>query len=274
MLRIMKAVLLIRPHNVAAALLCVASGFWMAAWPAGAPWPLLLAVALATSAGNVINDYYDLDIDRINKPGRVIPSGNITRRVALFIYVSMLFLLSVTLFFVRPPQALWLVAWALLLHVYSARLKRVYIAGNILVSTVTASGFLLGAWAGADIRAGIIPSVYTFFFVMGRELVKDCEDIEGDGACGARTVPVVSGAAAAMNVAAAIFILLAVSFPLPYITGVYNNAYGIVMFISVLPILTISFIFALRKKSPGLVSLMLKVGMYFGITAFLLGSIT
>jgi geranylgeranylglycerol-phosphate geranylgeranyltransferase len=268
-----KAFLLIRPHNVAAALLCVASGFWMAAWPARVPLALLFAVALVTAAGNVINDCCDRDIDRINKPRRVIPSGGMTVRVAFSVYISMLLLLGVTLFFMSPPQAAWIAAWALLLHLYSARLKRVYLAGNILVSLVTASGFTLGAWAGADIRQGVLPSIYTFFFVMGRELVKDCEDMEGDGTCGARTVPVVSGRAAAMNMAAAIFILLAASFPIPYFAGIYNHAYGAIMLISVLPILAISSIFALRGRNPWLISLMLKIGMYFGIAAFLLGTI-
>mgnify|MGYP001055925850 CR=1 FL=1 len=105
------------------------------------------------------------------------------------------------------------------------------------------------------------------------ELVKDCEDVEGDGTCGARTVPVVSGRAAAMNMAAAIFILLAAAFPVPYFAGIYNHAYAAIMLISVLPILAISSIFALRGRNPGLISAMLKVGMYFGIAAFLLGTI-
>ena len=82
MTRMIKAFLLIRPHNVAAALLCVASGFWMAAWPARVPLPLLFAVALVTAAGNVINDCCDRDIDRINKPRRVIPSGAMTVSVS------------------------------------------------------------------------------------------------------------------------------------------------------------------------------------------------
>ncbi len=271
MSKVLKIVLLARPHNIAVAVFCVATGFIMAAWPAGLPWVLLSVVGLVTAAGNVINDYYDLDIDRINKPARVLPSGSISRKQAGTVYAVVLVSIAVLFFFLPWGLRVWIIIWVILLHLYSARLKRKYLAGNLLVSLVTGSGFVIGAYVGGNIITGAFPAVCTFLFVLGRELVKDCEDLEGDRKCGARTVPVVSGRKAALIIAAVIFILLAVGFIIPWFMGFYNGVYGLIMFISVLPILLISAIFSLREKHYALVSLLLKLGMFFGIMAFLFG---
>ena len=88
-----------------------------------------------------------------------------------------------------------------------------------------------------------------------------------------RTVPVVSGPGAALYASGAIFALLAAAIPVPWILGVYGNAYIYVMLLSVLPVLVVSCALCMRRKSPGLVSFLLKLGMFFGVAAFYLGSI-
>lgn len=272
MIAILRALQIIRPHNVAAAVLCVAAGYAVAG--SGASWPMLLlaAAALVTAAGNVINDYFDYDIDAINKPRRPLPSGAVTRGEARWLYILLLIAIAVCIALLPLFEGAWIGAWAILLHWYSSRLKRMYLAGNLLVSAVAASGFVLGAAAAGDAAAGMLPAGLTFFFVLGRELVKDVEDIEGDRACGARTVPVVAGRRAALGAASAIFILLAAAFPVPYFTGTYGPLYLAVMLAAVLPILGLSAGLSLAQRSPGMVSLLLKAGMFFGIAAFYLGA--
>ncbi len=263
-----KFILLLRPHNAAAAVLSVEAGHALSSGRISPPWLLLASVAIATSAGNVINDLRDVDIDAINKPGRPLPSGAVSVRAAGVIYYSLLVILLILLLNLPPVQAAWIVLWVILLHVYSVRLKRLFLAGNLLVAAVSASGFLLGAYAGGDISTGFIPAGFTFPFVTGREIVKDCEDIEGDRRCGTRTMPVLLGIRVPLNAAAVIFLLLAVTFPLPYLAGIYGRAYGLIMAVSVTPVLLLSFILSVRKRRPGLVSILLKVGMFFGILAF------
>lgn len=262
---------LVRPHNVAAAALSTAVGFAMAG---GGSWPWLLvsAVALCTAAGNTINDWYDFDIDRYNKPARPLPSGAVSRQGALALYIVLLVTFAALLAALPAPQAVWLIVWALLLHLYSARLKRVYLAGNLLVAAVSASGFLLGARAGGAIAAGVVPSGFTFVFVLGRELVKDCEDAPGDRLIGARTVPVVAGERAALGAAVVIFAVLAVGFPLPGLVGMYRSAYTLIMLTTVVPLIVVAAVLSARGRALGLVSLLLKAGMFFGIVAFYLGS--
>ncbi len=271
MLTLLKTFMIIRPHNIAAAVLSVAVGCHIASPGGDYPLWLLLSTALVTAAGNVINDWFDRDIDAINKPRRPIPSGGVPPRAALVLYIVLLAALVLCLTRLPSPEALWVAVWAVLLHIYSWKAKRAYLAGNLLVASVVSSAFLLGAFASGDIFAAVVPALFTFFFVLGRELVKDTEDLAGDRECGARTVPVLSGSGAALTAAAVIFIGLAISIPLPYIYGIFGKAYLVTMLLSVLPILVVSSVFCLRRRSPAFVSLLLKLGMFLGVAAFYLG---
>jgi geranylgeranylglycerol-phosphate geranylgeranyltransferase len=232
---------------------------------------LLLTTALVTAAGNVINDWYDRDIDSINKPRRPIPSGGVTPRAAMALYIVLLASIALCVTALTPVQSVWVAAWAVLLHIYSWKAKRIYLAGNVLVAAVVSSAFLIGAMTAGDIGAGLVPAAFTFLFVLGRELVKDTEDLDGDRQCGASTVPVVSGTGAALNAAAVIFVVLALAIPVPFMRGIFGRGYLLTMLLSVLPVLVVSCVFCIRRRSPGAVSLLLKLGMFFGVAAFYLG---
>ncbi len=268
--RLFDLVRLIRLHNVAAAVLSVAVGYSIAGG-ARAPWMLLTGVATATAAGYVINDIYDRDIDGINKPWRPFPSGSLSTLSGWILY-AILTASTVALALNLPVlQGAWIAVWILLLHLYSVRLKRAYLTGNLLVSIVSASGFLLGACAGGKAAAGTIPAGFAFLFSMGREFVKDTDDIEGDRWGGARTVPIVSGEQRALRISALLFVLLTLSFPLPWIAGIYGNLYALVMTCTVVPILVVSAWFSWRARHLGLVSGLLKLGMFCGMIAFYFG---
>jgi len=270
MRKITALVVILRPHNVAAAALSVAVGFAMtgaAHWP----WLILAAAAVATAAGNTINDIYDVDIDRVNKPRRPLPAGTISMNTAVGLYAVFFAATVVLMLFLPGIAAEWIGVWIVLLHIYSWRLKRMYLAGNILVAAVSGSGFLLGAHAGGNVMAGAIPAAFTFLFVVGREIVKDVDDIEGDKACRARTFPIVSGRRAALMTALAVFLALCIAFPVPAFLGVYRMAYGFIMLGTVVPMLLVSIWIILGGRSLGLVSSLLKLGMFFGCVAFYFG---
>ena len=267
MIRIIRFLSLIRPHNVLAAFLAVFVGYSMNN-AGGYPWMLLIAVSAAAAAGNVINDYYDYGIDRINKPERPIPAGIISLKKSLYLYIFVLVLLALTLISLSPVQIVWLVCWAVLLHFYSMKFKRTFIAGNLVVSVLTASGFLLGAYSSGNVRSGIIPSVFTFFFIYAREIVKDCEDIDGDYIFGSKTLAIVAGEENAMKAASIIFLLLAFAFPIPYFAGIYGEIYLFIVLFSIVPLLLVSSVLALRNRAAGLISIILKVGIFFGIIGF------
>jgi geranylgeranylglycerol-phosphate geranylgeranyltransferase len=273
-MRTLKAlVIIVRPHNVAAAALSVAVGFSLTRTGARPHWPwlLLAAAALATAAGNTINDIYDVDIDRVNKPARPLPAAAVSMKAAIGLYASFVAAALVVSRFLAPAAAAWIVAWIVLLHLYSWRLKRMYLAGNLLVALVAASGFALGSFAGGNLVAGAVPAAFAFFFVVGREIVKDVDDIEGDRSCRARTVPIVSGRRAALTTALVVFLALAIAVPVPAFVGIYRPAYAFVMLGTVVPILLVSIGIILRGRSLGLVSSLLKLGMFLGCVAFYFG---
>jgi len=153
---------------------------------------LFAVVALITSAGNVINDFFDAKIDGINRPDRPIPSGIISRGAARGFAVT-LFLAGILVSFFTNTLCIGLaVINSLLLIAYAAKLKSTPLVGNLAVAYLTASIFLFGgAFNGWTGLIHIIPiAVITFFAMVSRELLKDAEDIEGDIAGGAETVPI------------------------------------------------------------------------------------
>lgn len=236
---------------------------------------LALSAALVTAAGNVINDYFDLEIDRINKPRRPLPSGRLSRDEARILYILLLLAL-VPIAWRMPPFARMFVAlWVAALHLYGSILKREVLIGNLLVSLVCSSGFVLGGWLAGRPQEGLVPAVLAFFFLMGREIVKDAEDLEGDRKVGARTLSAKYGPERSLFLAVICFGLLIVLVPVPYITHQYGIGYLLVFAFGVVPALLYSTWLIARMRSRKVlnrVSWILKFNMFVGILAFYLGA--
>lgn len=156
---------------------------------------LVPVVFCITAAGNVINDYYDADIDAINRPERAIPSGALSRNAARSFALT-LFLAGILIALYTGPICIAIVIInSLLLVAYAARLKSMPFIGNVAVSYLAGSIFLFGgAFAGFPSLVQNIPlAAITFLAMLARELLKDAEDVEGDAAGGARTLPLQIG---------------------------------------------------------------------------------
>lgn len=153
---------------------------------------LFVIVTLVTAAGNVINDYYDIEIDRVNRPDRPIPSGQVTPAAARAFAIALFIAGIVVSLFTNPLCIAIAVFNSLLLAGYAAFLKRTPLLGNIAVSYLAASMFLFGgALAGMTGLSHVVPfAAMSFFAMLARELIKDAEDVEGDQASGAVTFPI------------------------------------------------------------------------------------
>ncbi|MDH4036752.1 MAG: geranylgeranylglycerol-phosphate geranylgeranyltransferase [Candidatus Krumholzibacteria bacterium] len=267
---------IIRPHNMLAAGLGVVAGYYVAAGTASARVMVVaLVAALATGAGNVINDYYDFAIDRVNKPRRPLPSGRLSPRAAR-VWYAVLVVATTLLAAIALPQPLLVLAlvWQLALFAYARVLKRTWIAGNVTVALVSASAFLAGAMAADWPGAAVIPMAIAFAFVMCREMIKGGEDLEGDRDAGVRTLAVVSGPERAARVAAGAMLLLAVLVPLPALAGLYGLRYFLAMEVLVAPVLILGALAVVRRPERrvfGRVSRALKLAMFAGILAIALG---
>ncbi len=185
-----------RPHNAVVAGLTALVGYLVATGTLTPPSLLLaVVVALITAAGNVINDVYDIEIDRINRPKRPIPAGEISPAGAKA-YTAALFAGGLLVATLTTPLCLaFALANSVVLIAYAVRLKRTPLLGNMAVAYLTASVFLFGgAFAGIEgLVQNLSLAAITFLATIARELLKDAEDVDGDAAGGARTLPMIIG---------------------------------------------------------------------------------
>ena len=173
---------------------------------------LIVASVFIAAAGYIINDYFDLNIDQINKPEKNVFVRQVHRRWAIIWH----FLLSLA-GLVATALAAGLHRWylvaanllcVLLLWFYSTSFKRRLLIGNIIISLLTAWTVLILFFAFTEPRQAIAGSnahtikffriafLYAgFAFVSSliREAIKDMEDLEGDARYGCRTLPIVAG---------------------------------------------------------------------------------
>jgi 4-hydroxybenzoate polyprenyltransferase len=168
-------------------------------------WRLLLLVCstVAIAAGGyIINDYYDIKIDLVNKPERVVIGKSITRRYAL-LYHTLLSVSGVIIgAFLNWRIGAINFAAAFLLWWYSNDLKRQPFIGNFVVALMTAIAVMMvdGLYTTGNLTLPpekhfliISYAVFAFFMTLIREIIKDMEDLKGDDTFGCKTLPIIWG---------------------------------------------------------------------------------
>ncbi len=233
------------------------------------------AAALIAAGGNIINDIFDIETDRINKPERALASGRISLNAAAYFYFT-LSLAGLTCA-VLISYAAFAIAFMVFagLFLYAKKLKRIPLAGNFLVSFFTGLVFPFGALAGGDISAGYFPFAFAFLATMIREIVKDAEDVEGDTAAGLMTYPVKEGITSAVRMIKVFSVLLILSTTLPVIMQVYKIEFFILVMLIANPLVVMANK-QLHKTNPeksdfSRASLLMKFSMLGGITAIAAG---
>ncbi len=161
------------------------------------------------AGGNVVNDIFDIEIDKINRPHRALPSGRMTIRQA-WAYVIILGLLGVVFAWLNGPiGALVVVVFLLVGYAYASKVKELGLAGNFMVAFSFAFGVIYGSIIyGESVGNIIIPLPAWLFFItafmilQARETIKGAEDVEGDALRDVRTIARIYGYRAAAVVAA------------------------------------------------------------------------
>lgn len=156
----------------------------------------LSASTVAIAAGGyIINDYYDVKIDLINKPERVVVGRGISRRYAILLHILLSgfgILLGLLLNWKVGASnffAVFMLWW------YSNQLKRLPFIGNFVIAFLTggsiAQPWLLYPYAGKTNI--LIYAMFAFLVTLVREIIKDMEDLKGDNTFGCKTLPIVWG---------------------------------------------------------------------------------
>lgn len=242
----------------------------------------MLTVFFETAAGNVINDYFDYNIDLVNKPERPIPSGRISLKNGRN-YAYLLFALGTVCGFMISfitnnwiPFMIVLLA-DVVLYLYAYKLKSTPLLGNLAVGFMTGFGFVFGGFTLNNPNI-IITSIYLGFFAFvmttARELVKDIEDVEGDKLEGARTLPILYGERTTAILAAILIIIDCALCPLLY----HINIFGI-YYLAIIAIAAILFLYSAvlilknqERATAKKVSKYLKIGMLIAFVSFIFGS--
>ncbi|MDH4090480.1 MAG: geranylgeranylglycerol-phosphate geranylgeranyltransferase [Cyclobacteriaceae bacterium] len=157
---------------------------------------LLLSIATVAivAAGYIINDYYDVKIDYINKPDRVVIGKDITRRYAILFHVLLSALGILIGFYLSWAIATINLLSVFLLWLYSNFLKRLPFIGNLTVAFLTGSAiYVVDALYRTHSSLVIIYAIFAFFMTLVREIIKDMEDLRGDNTFGCKTLPIVLG---------------------------------------------------------------------------------
>ncbi len=228
---------------------------------------LASSTILIAAAGYIINDYYDVKIDTINKPKRIVIGKYLKRRVALAINFGLNLLgLGLAWMLSYKVFALTFIS-GFLLWWYSNQLKRLPLAGNAMIALLTAiSVLVMAVYYPQNQDLLVIFAVFAFFITLVRELVKDMEDVQGDAHFGCQTLPIVWGVRRTKNVIyvfLAIFVIILLS---TYLS--FPRKFAFYLYLVVLPPLTFFFVRLLRadtRKEFAFLSYLCKWIMVLGV---------
>lgn len=234
-----------------------------------------LAIAFACSAGNVINDIFDINIDMINKPERVLPQNILSISFAKYLYtllLSLSLLLSVSN---GSYSIIFLFIVNIVLLIYSLYLKKLLLTGNITVAILTSSAVIYGGLIAGNVRAAFIPALFAFLINLLRELIKDMEDVKGDSENGIFTFPHKYGFIITKKIIFILTFILVFATLYPFLFKIYQVEYFVVVMVIVNPVL-IYFLKSLFEddsaKNLKKLSFILKLNMLFGLIAIYLGT--
>ena len=265
-----------RPHNCILAGIVGVLGSIVAVGHFPGPLKSLLVflvVTLGCAGGNTINDYFDYEIDKINRPERPLPRGAISRKVALY-YSMLLFAVGLALAYMINLYAFLLALVAYLtMFLYAWKLKPMPFIGNLVVAGLTGATPLYGAVAVENLGLAAYLALCAFLVNVAREVIKDIEDVEGDMAKGARTLPILWGKKRAAYVGAFFALLTVAASFLPVRAGVGVGYYAMVPVDIVILYSAYLILRSQEKESAHRSQKLLKVSIFLAVTAFMIASI-
>ena len=241
---------------------------------------LVLSTVMIAAGGNIINDYFDLKIDRINKPDNIIVGRYIKRRVAMVAHV----ILNIGGFaiglFLGIRLGIWQLCflqlfWTIALWYYSTELKYMFLWGNVAIAVCVAlvplsvglyeipalidayeyyakgqgeQVFVFGTMIYRLLYWVLGFTAFAFLATLTREIVKDMADIEGDRAFGCRTLPIVLGIQKTKVIVLILNILILLSIGVVqqfYLADLYSLLY---LLLVITPIMVVGLVILMRAQ--------------------------
>jgi 4-hydroxybenzoate polyprenyltransferase len=259
---------------------------------------LCVSSVLIAAAGYIINDYFDLNIDLVNKPDRMVVDRKISRRWAIFLHLIFSMTGILMGFYIGLQNGNWLIGISnivavLVLWFYSTYYKKRLLSGNLMISALTAwvvlvvyihvsfhlpgDGFHQPSPESSMklLRLAFLYAAFAFIITLVREVVKDIEDIEGDRKYGCRTVPIVWGIDFAKIFAKTWLIILILLLTIVFVYILKMNMWIPAFYNLLLVMVPSSYAFLLLRKSQttaqfAKISRLIKMVMLTGILSMIL----
>jgi geranylgeranylglycerol-phosphate geranylgeranyltransferase len=227
---------------------------------------------LICAGGHAINDYFDVKIDKINKPMRVLPSGRLEPKNVM-IFSMILLLISIVISSIINLNTLLLsLIMCILTILYGKYSKMSKIFGNVIISLIVSLILVYAIF----ITGKMFPIVWiipvAFFISMSREITKDIEDVKGDKSISKSSLPLKFGIRGS-SIFAFLFLLLALIFAyIPYFFSVFNYRYFLVLLVNlIISIYTSKKFLRQPQKNVKMYQKFIKLWMILGLIAILVG---
>ncbi len=177
---------------------------------------LFLSAMLIGCYGNIVNDIFDIDIDRINKPWRPLPSKRTSMEIDWSLALILAGLGTLLSFFINILCFITAISAVALLYLYSNEIKRPGFAGNSLIAFLSFLVIVYGGFAAPLFWKSFISGLYAFMIIIGREVLKSLEDIEDDRRYRVSTIAVKLGIRKALIIGMIFLMLVVIISPIPY----------------------------------------------------------
>jgi len=256
---------------------------------------LVSASVMIAAAGYIINDYFDLQIDAINKPKKVVVDKYVKRRWAIMWHWILSGLGVLLSFYISYKIGNWIIAIAnvccvFLLWFYSTTFKKKILSGNIIIAALTAwvivvvyffCGANIFAWQQTNnfdarrfFKFMVLYAGFAFIVSLIREVIKDIEDMEGDAKYNCKTMPIAWGVPTTKVYAAVWLIVCIASLMIVLLYAWQLGWWVIVLYSVVLIILPLLIVFrnlykAIAPADYHRISSLLKLVMFSGILSML-----
>jgi len=226
-----------------------------------------------------VNDVYDLQVDRVNRPDRPIPSGRITAVQASRLSLVMLVVgLACSLLSLDPLAVVIALVYAFISWFYNSRAKRMGLPGNLIVASSLAIPFIYGgAVSGGSVEGSLLlmMALTAFFSGVGREVVKSMADVEGDAKRHVNSLARTRGLGFASGVGALLFLLAVLTSWVPLFTGLANPlySYGVIIPDVIFVYLAVAIVVRHDPRSAYRVKRIALAGMTAGLLVFIGGAV-
>lgn len=258
---------------------------------------LVIATLCIAAAGNIINDIYDVEIDKINKPTKVLIGKKVSESNANPLYI-ILNVVGVAIGFYlsnsigKSGFSALFVVFSALLYLYASYLKGMFLVGNLLVSGLVAMSLIIvplfdllpaitlenQAVQSAVFKIVLYYALFAFSINFIREIVKDLQDINGDKKGGMNTLAIALGRKRTMKIVFTLAVIMILGIVIYMYEFLYNQQILMLYFLFAIVAPLLYFCVkawdAETPKQYKLLSMLLKIIMFLGICSIPLYLIT